>query len=195
MSESSRVNTTAAPSAAAPWLSPIVKKRKNNTGCKEVIPVVSPILNWLQTGNARSDRHKRLQLSVPARSYKSSVTNYHDDPKNPAPGDLIMCTAEAAKHPAYTMKESIGAAFLLFGKVKHFTYKRYPEGVKELMTVDWSYLPNDPRVYEVPPILYTKVTLLSKRNSYDLDDVNEFLRDAVDCHWELDRVSGWEKLM
>ena len=63
------------------------------------------------------------------------------------------------------------------------------------MTVDWSYLPNDPRVYEVPPILYTKVTLLSKRNSYDLDDVNEFLRDAVDCHWELDRVSGWEKLM
>ena len=50
---------------------------------------------------------------------------YHDDVKNPAPGDLIMATAEQMSHPAYTMKESIGAAFLLFGKVKQFTYERY----------------------------------------------------------------------
>ena len=195
MSEKSKVNKTAAASTEAQWLSPIVKKRKTTKGSKKV-PVVSPILNWLTTSKPCSQRPKnRHLLSVPERSYKSSATNYHNDPKNPAPGDLVMCTAATAQHPAYVMKESIGAAFLLFGKVKYFTYECHPEGVKELLTVDWCDLPNDPRSYEVPPILYTKVTLLSKRNSYDLEDVNEFLKDAVDCHWELDRVSGWEKLM
>ena len=120
----------------APWLSPIVKKRKNaksNTTTpkpKGSAPIVTPLLNWLHTGNDDcSIRHKR------------------DDVKNSAPGDLIMATAEQMSHPAYTMKESIGAAFLLFGKVKYFTYERYPEGVKELLAVDWCYLPDDTRQY------------------------------------------------
>ena len=186
----------------APWLSPIVKKRKNaksNTTTpkpKGSAPIVTPLLNWLHTENDDcSIRRKRVPLSVPKKAYKSTVSGYHDDVKNPAPGDLIMATAEQMSHPAYTMKESIGAAFLMFCKVKHFTYERYPEGVKELLAVDWCYLPDDTRQYVIPPILFSKVTLLSKRNSYDLEDVNEFLRDAVHCHWELDRVSGWEMLV
>ena len=106
-----------------------------------------------------------------------------------------MATAEQTSHPAYTMKESIGAAYLLFGKVRFFTYQSSDEGVKELLSVDWCYLQGDPRTYDVPAILPSKVTLLSKRNSYDLEDLNDFIREAVDLHWELDRVSGWEKLI
>jgi len=190
----------------APWLSPIVKKRKNaksNTTTPKpkataptVTPTVTPLLNWLHTGNDdRSIRRKRVPLFVPKKAYKSTVSGYHDDVTNPAPGDLIMATAKQMSHPAYTMKESIGAAFLLFGKVKHFTYERYPEGVKELLAVDWCYLPDDTRQYDIPPVLFSKVTLLSKRNSYDLEDVNVFLKDAVDCHWEFDRLSGWVMLV
>ena len=108
----------------APWLSPIVKKRKNaksNTTTPKpnaTAPIVTPLLNWLHAGNDDcSIRHKRVPLSVPKKSYKSTVSGYHDDVKNPVPGDLIMATAEQMSHPAYTMKESIGDAFLLFGKV------------------------------------------------------------------------------
>ena len=67
--------------------------------------------------------------------------------------------------------------------------------MKELLDVDWCHLHHDHRTYNVPPIMASKVTLLSKRNSYDLEDSNEFLREAVGVHWELDRVSGWEKLV
>ena len=80
MSEASGVNKKAASSAEAPWLSPLIKKRKKSKESKEV-PVVSPIMNWLTTGHERSYCHKRRGLSVPERSYKSSITNYHDDPK------------------------------------------------------------------------------------------------------------------
>ena len=50
-------------------------------------------------------------------------------------------------------------------------------------------------LFSIGRLMASKVTLLSKRNSYDLEDSNEFLREAVGIHWELDRVSGWEKLV
>ena len=181
--------------ATAPWLSPIVKKRKKLPSRKNPAPLVSPIMDWLRSSDKSQIRRKRSNLSVPTRSYKSQVSDYHNDPSNPAPGDLVMATAGQMSHPAFTMKESISATYLLFGKVRFFTYERHPEGVKELLDVDWCHLLHDHRTYNVPPIMASKVTLLSKRNSYDLEDSNEFLRDAVGVHWELDRVSGWEKLV
>ena len=82
-----------------------------------------------------------------------------------------------------------------FGKVKYFIHQTEAEEVRELLSIDWNFIVDDPRKYEVPPILSSKVKILSKRNSYDLENLNEFLRDAVHCHWELDRVSGWEMLV
>jgi len=183
-------------SPPAPWLSPIIKKRKSTKlkPVKREPPLVSPIMDWLKPPSDKSSiRYGRMILKT--RSFKSTVTDYHNDPRNPAPGDLVMATAEQMSHPAYTMKESIGAAYLLFGKVRFFTYKSSKEGVKELLSVDWCFLQGDPRTYDVPAILPSKATLLSKRNSYDLEDLNDFIREAVDVHWELDRVSGWEKLI
>ena len=113
-----------------PWLSSIVKKRKtkndtqpktNTPKSKGTAPIVTPLVNWLNVGkDDRNIRRKRLPLSVPKIAYKSTVTGYHDDVRNPAPGDLIMSTAEQMSHLAFTMKESISGAFILFGKVKHF---------------------------------------------------------------------------
>ena len=71
--------------------------------------------------------------------------------KNSTPGDLVMSTAEEMNHPAYSMKESIGAANIFFGRVKYFMCKKEPEGVKELLVVDWSYITGYPRNYEIPP--------------------------------------------
>ena len=64
-----------------------------------------------------------------------------------------------------------------------------------MLVGDWSYITGDPRNYEIPPILASKVKFLSKRNSYDLEDVNDFLKEAVDNCWELDRQSGWEMIL
>ena len=44
-----------------------------------------------------------------------------------------MSTAEEMNHPAYTMKDSIGAKYIFFGKVRYFTYQMEAEGVKELL--------------------------------------------------------------
>ena len=55
--------------------------------------------------------------------------------------------------------------------------------MKELLAIDWNFILEDPRKYEVPPILSSRVKKLSKRNSYDLEDVNEFLRDAVHYYY------------
>ena len=43
-------------------------------------------------------------------------------------------------------------------------------------------------------ILSSGVTFFSKRNSYNFEDLNDFLKDAVNYHWEFDCKSGWEKL-
>jgi len=99
----------AAGAATAPWLSPIVKKSKKLPSRKNPPPIVSPIMDWLRTSNESQIRRKRSNLSVPTRSYKSQVSDYHNDPSNPAPGDLVMATAGQMSHPAFTMKESIGA--------------------------------------------------------------------------------------
>ena len=180
----------------AQWLSPIVKKRKVTKKTTKTIstpPLVSPLSNWLRSH--KSEQRRKIKIAVPARSFKSQVSGYHDIPTNPTPGDLVMSTAEEMNHPAYTMKESIGAKYIFFGKVKYFIHQTEAEGVRELLSIDWNFIVDDPRKYEVPPILSSKVKFLSKRNSYDLENLNDFLKDAVHCHWELDRVSGWEMLV
>ena len=68
-----------------------------------------------------------------------------------------MLTAEEVLHPVYTMKDSIGAKLIYFGKVKYFTYKREAEGVKELLAINWNFIKEDPRKYKVPPILSSRV--------------------------------------
>ena len=96
-------------------------------------------MDWLRTSNESQIRRKRSNLSVPTRSYKSQVSDYHNDPSNPAPGDLVMATAGQMSHPAFTMKESIEATYLLFGKVRFFTYERNYDGLIELLDVDWCF--------------------------------------------------------
>ena len=57
--------------------------------------------------------------------------------------------------------------------------------MKELIVVDWGNLPGNQRKYKVSPILSSGVTFFSKRNSYDVEDLDNVLKDAVNYHWEL----------
>ena len=115
------------------------QKEEENLSQKTSVPLVSPIMDWLQLLDETQIRRKRQNISVPTQSFKSQVSEYHNDPSNPAPVDLVMATAGQMSHPAFTMKESIGPTYLLFGKVRFFTYERHPEGLKELLDVDWCY--------------------------------------------------------
>ena len=130
MSSKPKIEKTA--DTKALWLSPIIKKRKKAksptvaSSRKRDAPIVSPILKWYQPTKELTIHHiRRASLSVPTRSYKSTVANYHNDPKIPAPGDLIRATVEQMAHPAYMMTESIGVAYVLFEKVKYFTLERF----------------------------------------------------------------------
>ena len=103
----------------AQWLSPIVKKKEGPEKKTKTIstpPLVSPLSNWLRSH--KSEQRHRIKLAVPTRSFKSQVTGYHEITTNPTPGDLVMSTAEEMNHPAYTMKELIGAKYIFFGKIK-----------------------------------------------------------------------------
>ena len=120
----------------APWLSPIVKKGKSrkiyvktSSASTSTPSLSSPPSTWLMPDKIKCCR-RRILLSVPIRSFKSQVTGYHEIAANPTPGDLVMSTAEEMQHPAYTMKESIGARYIFVGKVKYFTYIREAEGMK-----------------------------------------------------------------
>ena len=106
---------------------------------------------------------QRILLSIPTRSYKSQITDYDEITGNPTPGDLVMSTVEEIQHPAYAMKELIDAKYIFIGKVKYFTYIREVEGVKELLEIDWSFILEDPRKYEVPPTLSSRVKNVKKR--------------------------------
>ena len=43
--------------------------------------------------------------------------------------------------------------------------------MKELLAIDWNFILEDPRKYEVPLILSSIVKKLPKRKTYDLEDI------------------------
>ena len=81
-------------------------------------------------------------------SMTSKTLGYHQNWENPEPGDLVMSTAGRLKHPAMPMGYIYHPSYLLFGRVRHFTYIDWDTGRKdaewdgivrdhERISVDW----------------------------------------------------------
>lgn len=84
---------------------------------------------------------------------------------------------------------------MFFSKIKYFTFQRDANGTKELLVVDRTLMIDFPMKYKVPLILLLRVTLLLKRNNYDVEVITEMLRDALYCPSALNCVSAWDMLV
>ena len=106
-----------------PWLSLIVKKRRSrkisvkNSSASTSNPSLSPLLSTWWIFHKIERRCRRIPLSVPTRPFKSQVMGYHEIAANLIPGDIVISTAEEMQHPAYIMKESIGAKYIFLVRI------------------------------------------------------------------------------